>query len=82
MKPDEVTRILKESIAEEMGIAISEIEMDDTFFDLGLDSVTCIFVMDRVEKKLDITLNPVAFWDHPTVEAFSAHIEKVLQGAG
>ena len=58
-------------IAEETGIGINEIGDTDTFFNLGLDSVSCIFLMDKVEKKLGVELNPIFFWDYPSIDTYA-----------
>lgn len=66
--------IIKKLISEETGIPISEIKETDSFFNLGLDSVSCIFLMDKLEKHLRIELNPIHFWDYPTIETYSEFI--------
>jgi polyketide synthase PksN len=66
--------IIKKLISDETGIAISEIKETDSFFNLGLDSVSCIFLMDKLEKQLHIELNPIHFWDYPTIDTYSEFI--------
>jgi polyketide synthase PksM len=68
---DEVVIDLKEIIAEETGIQIKDIQDSDSFFNLGLDSVRCIFVMEKLEVKYGITLNPISFWDYPSVDNYA-----------
>lgn len=74
----DIAQALKTSVSEEMGLPLNEITDDDSFFDLGLDSISSILVMERIEKKLNIRLNPIAFWDYPTIEAFTGHLEEVV----
>ncbi len=64
---EETIAILKKLISDETGISNDEIKETDTFFNLGLDSVSCIFLMDKLEKNLQIELNPIHFWDYPTI---------------
>ena len=66
--------IIKKLISEETGITINEIKETDSFFNLGLDSVSCIFLMDKLEKQLHIELNPIHFWDYPTIDTYSEFI--------
>ncbi len=68
---DEVRIDLKKIIAEETGIDLKDIQDSDSFFNLGLDSVRCIFVMEKLEGKYGITLNPIAFWDYPTIDTYA-----------
>lgn len=68
--------IIKKLISEETGVAIGEINETDSFFNLGLDSVSCIFLMDKLERQLHIELNPIHFWDYPTIDTYSEFIAK------
>ena len=67
----ELIQLMKEIISAETGIAVSEIQDTDSFFNLGLDSVSCIFLMDKLEKELHIELNPIHFWDYPSIDTYS-----------
>lgn len=71
MTRPELITLLKKVIAEETGISVDEIADTDTFFNLGLDSVSCIFLMDKVEKKLGVELNPIYFWDYPSIDTYT-----------
>lgn len=70
MTRPELLTLLKSTIADETGIALADIADTDSFFNLGLDSVSCIFLMDKVEKKLKVELNPIYFWDYPTIDTY------------
>lgn len=74
MNEVEILKLLKQEIAAETGIHLEEIEDSSTFYDLGLDSVSCVFVLDKIEKKLKLELNPIYFWDYPTVGQFAGYI--------
>lgn len=71
MTRPEVLNVLKTLISEETGIAVAEINDTDTFFNLGLDSVSCIFLLDKVEKKLNVEINPIHFWDYPSLDTYT-----------
>lgn len=71
MTRPELISILKSVIADETGIAVAEIADTDTFFNLGLDSVSCIFLMDKVEKILKVELNPLYFFDYPSIDTYA-----------
>lgn len=71
MTRPELITLLKTIIAEETGIAINEIADTDTFFNLGLDSVSCIFLMDKLEKKIKLELNPMFFFDYPSIDTYA-----------
>lgn len=63
--------LLKKMISDETRISLDDIKETDTFFSLGLDSVSCIFLMDRLEKELHLELNPIHFWDYPSIDTYA-----------
>jgi acyl carrier protein len=71
MTKPEVLSLLKSIIAGETGIPVNEISDTDTFFNLGLDSVSCIFLLDKLENKLKAELNPIHFWDYPSIDTYA-----------
>lgn len=71
MTKPELLTLIKTAIADETGIAVTEINDTDSFFNLGLDSISCVFLMDKVEKQLKVELNPIYFWDYPTLDTYT-----------
>ncbi|MFZ6014062.1 MAG: acyl carrier protein [Bacteroidota bacterium] len=74
MTKEEMIQTLKQEIARETGLPVAEIDDTADFLSLGLDSVSCVFVLDKLEKKIQIELNPIFFWDYPTVASLSEHL--------
>jgi acyl carrier protein len=70
----EVLQLLKAEIASETGIPVTEIADSASFFELGLNSISAVFVLDILEKKLKVEMNPLFFWDYPTVELLADYI--------
>ena len=57
--------------------------MNAKFTRLGLDSAMTVYLLMELEDKLDLELSPETFYDHPTVDALSAHLaEKTAARAG
>jgi len=77
----EIVNALKEEIARETGLSVAAIDDNATFYSLGLDSISSVFVLDELEKKLAIQMNPMFFWDYPTVGLLAEHITS-LQNHG
>lgn len=46
----------------------------DNFFDVGGQSLALAAVHARLERRLDRDLPMVAFYEHPTITALSAHL--------
>ena len=71
---EDVIKLLKEMISDETRISLDDMKDTDSFFSLGLDSVSCIFLMDRLEKKLHLELNPIHFWDYPSIDTYAGFL--------
>ena len=74
MNRTEILNALKEEIARETGLTLAEIEEDATFYSLGLNSISSVYILDKLEKKLKVEMNPLFLWDYPTVGLFADHI--------
>lgn len=70
---EEILQLLKKEIAAETGVPVNEIGDTSSFFDLGLNSISAVFILDVLEKKLQIEMNPLFFWDYPTLDVFAAY---------
>jgi acyl carrier protein len=79
--PDQIQKILMAEIAQETKQNITDHDVNTEFVNLGLDSLSCIYVIYQVEKKLDRELNPSIFWDYPTIRTLSEHLHQT-QGNG
>lgn len=73
-KRTELLSIIKEAIGEVMNLNPNDIADTQSFYELGLDSYTCIMVLNTIELKYNLELNPVLFWDYPTLGAFADHL--------
>ena len=75
---EDIQNIFTRMVADETGSNQSDLNLDDTFHSHGLDSVSGIFVMEKLEKEFNILLTPLDFWDYPTIRLFSEHIRVIL----
>jgi len=76
---NELIELFKMEVATETKDDLTTISETDNFLSLGLDSITCIFLLERMEKHLGIDLNPIWFWDYPTIDSLSDHILTLLE---
>jgi len=67
-------------VSRETSIATNDIKVDETFHELGLDSINAVFVMEKLEKEFDVSLSPLCFWDYPTIRLLSEYIEAIQNG--
>ena len=70
----EITKYISELVANETGKALSEIASDGSFFEFGIDSISAIFLLEKVCEQYNIELSPLYFWDYPTINAFAQQI--------
>ncbi len=73
-KKEEILQFIRLNIAKEVGIDPKGISQEHSFFELGLDSISAVYLMELVEREFDITLSPLDFWDYPTLTTFCQHI--------
>lgn len=73
-----IIELITHLVSKETGIPKSEIKGTEAFYELGLDSINSVFLLDELEKSTGLELNPIFFWDYPTLDSFSAFIEKEL----
>ncbi len=74
----QVAAFIQVKIAEVLGLQPEEVNLDEEFINLGLDSMHAIFLLDEIEKEFKIEINPHEFWEFPTIQSFSKNLEKRL----
>ncbi len=60
---------------------ISEIGSQDSFFELGGNSLLCVRMLGRLRSTFDLELPLVVAFENPTVESLARHIEHLLAGS-
>lgn len=74
MTKAEILLRIKQEISRETGLPLPEIEDSATFYSLGLDSVSSVYVLDKLERQIKTEMNPIIFWDYPTVALLAEYI--------
>ncbi len=67
-------------IAEATGLSPSQIGIDTTFADFGLDSRTAVSMSTDLERLLGRELPPTLIWDYPTINEVSRHLIELSNG--
>ncbi|MFB8171069.1 beta-ketoacyl synthase N-terminal-like domain-containing protein [Kitasatospora purpeofusca] len=62
-------------------LGLPEVDPEDSFFDLGGDSLVANELMGRLEQLLPVRLEVRAMYDAPSVREFTALVEEQLRGA-
>ncbi len=69
---------LVRSLAEDLMISVDEIRADDSFLDLGLDSILAVTWIRNLNKRFEIDLPATAIYAHPTVAALTARVAELV----
>ncbi len=80
-KSQEFVEPLQKSLAQElMNIFIQELEFDEAldpnvpFNELGVDSITGVVLIDIINERWDLYLEPTIFFDYPTFSQFESYL--------
>ncbi|MEU9786217.1 acyl carrier protein [Streptomyces phaeochromogenes] len=67
-------------VAEYLRRPPSEIDPTTPLAEYGLDSVAALSLCGDVEDHYEVTIDPTAAWDYPTVRALAGHLLTELEG--
>lgn len=71
---EEIISFLTERIAEYQGVGPEEINITEEFRSQRLDSMDAALLVYELEKFTGKDINPIEFWNHPTIEEFAEFI--------
>lgn len=74
----DISLFIQTKVAETLGVKPGEVNPNEEFMSLGLDSMHAIFLIDEIEKEYNVEINPHSFWEFPTINSFSTHLQKQL----
>ncbi|MDJ1172320.1 condensation domain-containing protein [Roseofilum sp. BLCC_M154] len=74
----QVKELLKQQLAEALYADISEIEEDQKFVDLGLDSIVGVEWITEINKTYNLNIKATKLYDYPTLLDFAKYIAQEL----
>ena len=78
---DAISAWLVDRIASEMNVEPETISLDETFSNLGLDSLKTLVITAKLGEFLGAEeLNPALLWDYPTIQKLAEHLTGLVQG--
>ncbi len=77
----DIENFIKLLISKEINTSIEEIDSDEYFSSFGIDSMRAVALLDAMEKETGLDLNPLIFWDYPTIASLSKHINSCMNKA-
>lgn len=75
---EKVSAVLTESLADVLYMDADDIDADDTFIDIGMDSITGLEWIKAVNKTYGTSLTVTKVYDYPTICQFAAFLQKEL----
>ncbi|GLW63544.1 hypothetical protein Arub01_17880 [Actinomadura rubrobrunea] len=76
---ENLRRWLTEHLADRVGIPVAEVDTGRTFESYGLDSRVAVQVSGALEKIVERRLSPGLLYEHPTIDALTAHLAAELR---
>lgn len=67
------------NIAEQIGVELDEIDINERLDSYGLDSAQAMLLAAQLEDFLGFELSPTLVWHYPTIEAFSKRLAEESQ---
>ncbi len=74
----ELTTRLRGILARELGMPESALDVDRSFPELGLDSMTAMTMLRDAKQFVEIELSATMLWNNPTLASFAAHVAGLL----
>lgn len=71
---DSIREVLVKRVATELGVEETEIDIHESLFAHGIDSMAAVTLCAEVEDLLEIDLPGSAVWDYPTIDALSRYM--------
>ena len=60
MTKQEIADYMRELIAEASGEPVEQIDENTSFFKIGISSIDALKIMNKIRKRLQVNINPVA----------------------
>ncbi|MFE6871587.1 acyl carrier protein [Kitasatospora sp. NPDC057692] len=78
--PQAIRGWLVDRVAYYLDVTPAEVDADAELAELGLDSVYALTLCGDVEDRFGLVVEPTMAWDHPTINAITAHLVDELPG--
>ncbi|WP_269389415.1 SDR family NAD(P)-dependent oxidoreductase [Bacillus amyloliquefaciens] len=75
---EKISAVLTESLADVLYMDADDIDADDTFIDIGMDSITGLEWIKAVNKMYGTSLTVTKVYDYPTIRQFAAFLQQEL----
>jgi acyl carrier protein len=74
-----VRDFIKDSLAHAVGRTLRDSDLDLTFEQLGVDSLSAVALLGELEERYGVTIDPALASESPTIAALAGHVEAALR---
>ncbi|MCL2841164.1 MAG: acyl carrier protein [Defluviitaleaceae bacterium] len=74
MKKQELISYIKEELGIILEMDSSSIDEYENFLKLGLSSLQSLKIVNRLQNKLDIEINPIAMFEYKSIDTFAEYL--------
>ena len=78
METQEIMSLMKTYVGEATGKDPETIDENANFFRLGVSSVQALKIINRIRKKLEVDISPVAIFEYKCISDLSAYLNGCL----
>lgn len=79
MVKEDIIEFIKVEIAAILNQNPDSIDEDAKLLKIGVSSVQTLKIINRLRKKLNIDINPVAMFEYKTISAFAGYLSECLK---
>ncbi len=79
MNKEEIIAFIKEEIAAVLNQNPDSIDEDVNFLKVGISSVQALKIINRIRKKLEIEINPVAMFEYKTIAELAGYLDECVK---
>ncbi|TNE68106.1 MAG: amino acid adenylation domain-containing protein [Bacteroidetes bacterium] len=78
--PAASTEMLRQFIAEAVEMPVEDVDVQASFYQLGLDSLSAVDVAQKIEAQTGLTLHPTILFEHDTILALGKYLDQQQTG--
>jgi len=74
MKLHDILSLIKSYVVEATGENIEDIDENASFFRLGISSVQALKIVNKLRKKLEVDISPVAMFEYKCISELAGYL--------
>ena len=78
MEKEEVLACITELMGEAMGCDKEDVDVNASFFSIGISSVQALKIINKLRKKLNVDINPVAMFECKCAEDLAEYLSECV----